>query len=109
MYTASCALGPGIRPIWEIADPADLAISCSITRGGAVAWSASTTTARLRRRFDDLIEHLFRAMSFPYGVILSTGTGIVPDLDLSLAEGDVVRIEIEDVGVLANPVVRVPR
>jgi len=32
----------------------------------------------------------------------------VPDLDLSLAEGDVVRIEIEGVGVLVNPVTQVP-
>lgn len=108
IYTASCALGPGIRPIWEVADPADLAVSCSITRAGEVVWAAATSTARLHRRFDELVEHLFRAMAFPYGVILSTGTGIVPDLDLSLTEGDVVRVEIEDVGVLVNPVTRVP-
>jgi len=63
IYTASCALGPGIRPIWEVADPTDLAISCSITRAGEVAWSAATSTARLHRRFDDLVGHLFRAMA----------------------------------------------
>jgi 2-dehydro-3-deoxy-D-arabinonate dehydratase len=108
VYTGSCALGPGIRPIWEIADPTDLAISCTITRGGAVAWSATTSTAMLHRRLDDLIEHLFRAMEFPHGAILSTGTGIVPELDLSLSAGDVVRIEIDQVGVLTNPVVSVP-
>ncbi len=108
IYARSCSLGPGIRPIWEVADPADLAISCTISRAGELVWSAATSTARLHRRFDDLIEHLFRAMTFPHGVILSTGTGIVPDLDLSLAEGDVVRIEIGGVGVLSNPVTRVP-
>ncbi|HZM81167.1 MAG TPA: fumarylacetoacetate hydrolase family protein [Candidatus Limnocylindrales bacterium] len=108
VYTGSCALGPGIRPIWEIADPTNLTISCTITRDGAVAWSATTSTALLHRRLDDLIEHLFRAMAFPHGVILSTGTGIVPDLDLSLSAGDVVRIEIDEVGVLTNPVVSIP-
>jgi 2-dehydro-3-deoxy-D-arabinonate dehydratase len=108
VYNASCALGPGIRPIWEIRDPLDLAISCTITRAGSAAWSATTSTALLRRSFGDLIEYLFRAMDFPHGAILSTGTGIVPDLDLTLAEGDDVRIEIEDVGVLTNPVIRVP-
>lgn len=108
IYTGSCALGPGIRPIWEITDPTDLAISCTITRDGTEAWSATTSTALLHRRFDDLTEHLFRAMDFPHGVILSTGTGIVPDLDLSLTAGDVVRIEIDQVGVLTNPVVSVP-
>ena len=108
VYTASCALGPAIRPIWEIRDPLDLAIAGTITRAGSVVWSAATSSAQLHRSFDDLVGHLFRAMEFPYGVILSTGTGIVPELDLTLTDGDVVRIEIEDVGVLTNPVVRVP-
>jgi 2-dehydro-3-deoxy-D-arabinonate dehydratase len=107
VYTGSCALGPGIRPIWEVADPTDLAISCAITRDGAVIWSAETSTALLHRRLDDLIGYLFRAMDFPHGAILSTGTGIVPDLDLTLTAGDVVRIEIDQVGVLTNPVVSV--
>jgi len=108
VYTASCALGPGIRPIWEIGDPSDLAISCTITRDGEPVWSARTSTAMLHRRLDDLIEHLFRALAFPYGAILSTGTGIVPGLDLSLRDGDVVRIEIDGIGTLTNPVIRVP-
>jgi len=108
VYTASCALGPAIRPIWEIRDPLDLAIAGTITRAGSVVWSAATSSAQLHRTFDDLVGHLFRAMEFPYGVILSTGTGIVPELDLTLSDGDVVRIEIEDVGVLTNPVIRVP-
>jgi 2-dehydro-3-deoxy-D-arabinonate dehydratase len=108
VYTASCALGPAIRPIWEIRDPLDLAIAGTITRAGSVVWSAATSSAQLHRTFDDLVGHLFRAMEFPYGVILSTGTGIVPELDLTLTEGDVVRVEIEDVGVLTNPVIRVP-
>ena len=109
VYTGSCALGPAIRPIWEVRDPLDLAISGTITRAGSVVWSAATSSAQLHRSLDDLIGHLFRAMSFPHGVILSTGTGIVPELDLTLTAGDVVRIEIEDVGVLTNPVIRVPR
>ena len=108
VYTASCALGPAIRPIWEIRDPLDLAIAGTITRAGSVVWSAATSSAQLHRTFDDLVGHLFRAMDFPYGVILSTGTGIVPELDLTLSDGDVVRVEIEDVGVLTNPVIRVP-
>jgi 2-dehydro-3-deoxy-D-arabinonate dehydratase len=108
VYTASCSLGPGIRPVWEVPDLLDLAISCTISRAGSTVWSATTSTALLHRRLDDLIEHLFRAMAFPYGVVLSTGTGIVPDLDLSLSEADTVRIDIDNVGVLTNPVIRVP-
>ena len=108
IYTGSCALGPGIRPIWEVPDPTNLTISCTITRDDTAIWTATTSTALLHRRFDDLIEYLFRAMDFPHGAILSTGTGIVPDLDLSLTAGDIVRIEIDQVGTLTNPVMSVP-
>jgi 2-dehydro-3-deoxy-D-arabinonate dehydratase len=36
--------------------------------------------------------------------VLLTGTGIVPEGEFSLARGDVVRIEIERIGVLENAV-----
>src|SRR5262249_17628978 len=32
VYTGSCALGPGIRPAWEVDDPNALSISCTISR-----------------------------------------------------------------------------
>jgi 2-dehydro-3-deoxy-D-arabinonate dehydratase len=108
VYTDSCALGPGIRPVWEVDDPGDLGIECVITRGGAPVWSAATRTSQLHRSFDALVEHLFRANRFPQGAVLSTGTGIVPDLDFTLAPGDQVTIEIEHVGTLTNTVAMVP-
>jgi hypothetical protein len=43
---------------------------------------------------------------FPAGVILSTGTSLVPDLPFTFDEGDEVRIRISSIGQLANPVVR---
>jgi 2-dehydro-3-deoxy-D-arabinonate dehydratase len=41
VYTDACALGPGIRPVWEVGDPGDLGIECTITRGDAIVWSAN--------------------------------------------------------------------
>ena len=41
-------------------------------------------------------------------MILSTGTGIVPPLDISLEDGDLVTINVEDVGTLVNKVVTTP-
>jgi 2-dehydro-3-deoxy-D-arabinonate dehydratase len=35
-----------------------------------------------------------------------TGTGIVPDSDFTLEEGDLVQISIDGIGTLSNPVVR---
>lgn len=106
VYLGACAMGPGIRPAWEIEDPNSLGIALTISRDSDVVWSGSATTADLHREFSDLIEHLYRADIFPDGAILSTGTSIVPDLPFSLAEGDVVRIDIDEIGVLINTVVR---
>ena len=108
IYSGSCALGPGIVPIWAAPDPGALDITVTVRRaeaaGGAVAWTARTSTALLHRTFADLVGHLFRQATFPCGVVLSTGTGAVPDLDFTLLTGDVVTIEVPGVGTLTNPV-----
>jgi 2-dehydro-3-deoxy-D-arabinonate dehydratase len=106
IYSAACAIGPGIRPAWEITDLHDLGINMSISRDGLDVWTASINTSHIRRTFAELIEHLFRAQSFPAGAVLSTGTGLVPDMDFTLHQGDVIQIGIEQVGVLINTVAR---
>ena len=80
VYAGGCALGPGIVPAWEVPDPLDLTIDMTITRAGRTLWSGSTNTSLLHRPFDDLLDHLTRADVFPYGVVLSTGTSLVPPL-----------------------------
>jgi 2-dehydro-3-deoxy-D-arabinonate dehydratase len=104
IYSGSCAIGPGLVPVWEIEDLYRVTIAVAVTRDGATAWQASTSTSLLHRRLDELVEYLFRGDWYDHGVILSTGTGVVPDLDFTLREGDVVRIDIEGVGTLTNPV-----
>jgi 2-dehydro-3-deoxy-D-arabinonate dehydratase len=106
IYLGSCALGPVIRPAWEIPDPYRLAITLMITRDGAGIWAGTASTAGLHRTFGELVEHLYRADVFPDGAILATGTSLVPELPFSLADGDVVSIGIDGVGALTNPVVR---
>ncbi|MBI4944013.1 MAG: fumarylacetoacetate hydrolase family protein [Actinobacteria bacterium] len=103
-YAGACALGPGVVPLWQVDDVRDLGIEVAVLRGGAVVWSGSTSTSAIHRSLDDLVEHLFRAQRFPAGVVLSTGTGIVPELDWTLLAGDVVRVSVAGVGVLENPV-----
>ena len=104
IYTGSTALGPMITPIWEIANVKELGISAHITRGTQLVWQAQTSLSALNRSFEDLVEYLFKCQVFPDGVILSTGTGIVPPLDISLEDGDVVTISVDEVGVLSNRV-----
>lgn len=105
VYAGACALGPVIRPSWEV-DPAARAITLEIRRDGATAFSGATSTDQLHRTPADLVEHLFRGDHFPAGAVLSTGTGVVPDLPFTLAEGDLVEITIDGVGTLGNPVRR---
>jgi 2-dehydro-3-deoxy-D-arabinonate dehydratase len=61
----------------------------------------------MKRSFEELASHLGHALAFPEGVFLFTGTGIVPASSFTLEPDDVVRIHVEGLGVLENPVVRV--
>lgn len=104
LYEGSCALAAPVRPAWEIADPYDLSIRAHIRRGSDIVWEADTTTASLHRSISDLIDWLFAQQRFPEGVVLSTGTALVPPMDVTLLPGDEVGIVIEEVGQLSNPV-----
>lgn len=104
-YDRSCAIGPAIVAASAITPP--LGISMEIVRDGKVMYDERTSTEAMARTFDDLISHLGRALSFPVGVVLLTGTGIVPDPPFTLLPGDEVRISIDGLGTLSNPVVRV--
>ena len=108
IYYGSNALGPMIRPIWEIVDHENLDIYAKIERAGSIVWQAETSLKSLNRSFDDLIDYLFKCQHFPVGVILSTGTGIVPPLDISLMAGDVVTITVDQIGTLVNKVALIP-
>jgi 2-dehydro-3-deoxy-D-arabinonate dehydratase len=106
VYLGGCALGPAIRPAWEVADPYALSIGITILRSGAAAWQGTASTAQLHRRYDELVSCLLEADFHPDGVILSTGTCLVPPAPFSLQPDDVVRIEVSELGTLTNPVVR---
>jgi 2-dehydro-3-deoxy-D-arabinonate dehydratase len=104
-YDGSCALGPAIVPVDEA--PLPIGIHLEVFRDGVSIVQGETSTDRLHRTFDDLLEHLGRALSFPHGVFLLTGTGIVAGPEFSLSAGDLCRIEMDGLGVLENPVVSV--
>ena len=108
IYVGSTSLGPTIKPIWDISDPKELGISVTIERGSDLIWQAQSSLASLHRSFADLVSYLFRCQIFPDGVILSTGTGIVPPLDICLEAGDTVSICVDEVGVLTNKVALIP-
>ena len=106
IYLGGCAAGPGIRPAWELTDPYGLTIEMTISRGGEPAWTGQASTAGLRRTVPELASFLFLEDEFPAGVLLSTGTSLVPDLPFTLRAGDEIRISISEIGELVNHVVR---
>jgi 2-dehydro-3-deoxy-D-arabinonate dehydratase len=73
-----------------------LPIDLSIEREGQTVFRGSTRTANMNRKFDELVAYLYRELSFPQGVFLLTGTGIVPPDKFTLAQGDVVTINVGD-------------
>jgi 2-dehydro-3-deoxy-D-arabinonate dehydratase len=56
----------------------------------------------MKRGFDELAGWLGRDNSFPHGVILLTGTGVVPPDDFSMQPGDMVHLSITGIGTLTN-------
>jgi 2-dehydro-3-deoxy-D-arabinonate dehydratase len=106
IYVNCCALGPAITPAWEIADPYRLTIRLTIERNEQVYWRGETSTSELKRRFEELVSYLFLENDFPDGVMLCTGTALVPERPFTLQPGDIVQITIDQLGTLRNPVAR---
>ena len=109
MFTGSCAIGPALVPVTQAPDLAALVIELRMVRDGDTLFRDSVPLSAMRRRPEELLEWLFAAMEFPVGVVLLTGTSIVPPPELTLKEGDVVDITVSGVGSLTNPVVEVGR
>ena len=106
MYDACCGLGPWITLASAVAAPNASAISLKVHRDKSVVFEGETNVSQMARTFEDLIGWLGRDNCFPRGVVLLTGTGIVPTADFTLHAGDVVEIEIEGLGTLSNPIVQ---
>jgi 2-dehydro-3-deoxy-D-arabinonate dehydratase len=104
LFDGCCALGPDIVLGDELAVTD---IRLTIQRNGEPLVDERISTAALRRQPADLAAWLFRAMRFPVGAVLLTGTGVVPDDAFALQSDDVVTIAIDGIGVLSNPVMQV--
>lgn len=103
VYRRSCALGNAITLTpsdhWKLTT-----IRIQIDRGGETVFSGDVHTGRIKRRLPELADFLGRSQDFPTGVVLLTGTGVVPAGEFTLEAGDVVAITIDDVATLTNTV-----
>ncbi|MFQ3652230.1 MAG: fumarylacetoacetate hydrolase family protein, partial [Gemmataceae bacterium] len=103
-YDGSCAIGPWITLAEAMPAAVGVRIVLEIDRAGDTVFQGDTSLAQMKRRLDELVAWLGRELSFPHGVVLLTGTGIVPPDSFTLEVGDHVAITIAGIGTLVNPV-----
>jgi len=95
-------LGPCIVTADEIPDPHELDISLSVNG----EQKQGSNTSHMIHRVDELIEYISTFITLEPGDVIATGTpeGTGDPVGVYLKPGDVVRVEIEKVGVLENSV-----
>ncbi|WP_433367919.1 fumarylacetoacetate hydrolase family protein [Actinoplanes sp. CA-142083] len=106
IYDRSCAVGPAIVPSWAV-DPGPFHLGLRVLREGREVYAGTASTSAMARGFEDLADWLFRALTFPAGVLLLTGTGVVPDADFTARPGDTIEITSAALGTLTNPVIAI--
>jgi 2-dehydro-3-deoxy-D-arabinonate dehydratase len=100
-FDASTALGPCLYVPKGQIDPNTM-IQIEVVNNGESVFYGEISINRMKRKHTELVEYLFMETSFPYGVYLMTGTGIVPPDGFALKEGDEIRISIDNIGTLMN-------
>jgi 2-dehydro-3-deoxy-D-arabinonate dehydratase len=106
VYNQCCGIGPWITLADSMPARDQIDISLKIFRNDQCVFDQSTSVAQMARTFESLVEWLGRDNSFPDGVFLLTGTGIVPNSDFTLAVDDRVEIDICGIGKLTNSIVQ---
>ena len=102
-YDGCAAVGPCI---YVTEQPLDMNtnIHLEINRNNKPAFGGRIAIDQMKRSPEELVSFVFRECSFPYGCLIMTGTGIVPEQDFTLQSGDVVKISIDGIGQLVNEV-----
>jgi 2-dehydro-3-deoxy-D-arabinonate dehydratase len=104
VYAGACSLGPALLVPDDWSAPFELELRV-LARDGTIAFAGATSTARMRRSFEELVSFLLRDNPVPPGSVLLTGTGLVPPDEFTLEPGHRVEIHVPGIGTLANPVV----
>jgi acylpyruvate hydrolase len=107
-FDTHCPMGPALVLKDEIPDPHALDLSLSIA--GEVLQRSNTR--QLIFKIPETVEYLSQVMTLDPGDVISTGTpagvGFTRKPPRWLRPGETVRVEIAELGVLENPVVKAP-
>ena len=102
VFDGCCAIGPVVTLAGSMPPRDKVGIRMEIHRGDQTAFAGSTSLANMARPLEDLVTWLAREQRFPHGVILLTGTGVVPPDEFSLQPGDQISISIDGIGTLTT-------
>lgn len=106
LYKECAGLGPCILLADGPLEPDSIDIQLEIRRSGQVISKDATKLSQMKRTPEELVAWLFRENELPDGAFLMTGTGVVPDDNFTLEDGDQVSITITGIGTLTNPIVK---
>jgi 2-dehydro-3-deoxy-D-arabinonate dehydratase len=102
-YDACAAIGPCIV-FDNLFNNKDTKISLFIKREKKKVFSDSVLLSQMKRKKEELVNFVYKECSFPYGCLIMTGTGIVPQKDFTLMPDDKISISIDGIGELINEV-----
>jgi 2-dehydro-3-deoxy-D-arabinonate dehydratase len=102
-YDGCAAVGPCIYVTEEPLDR-NTKIYLSISRNNQSVFEGNIAISQMKRKTEELVSFVYRECSFPYGCLIMTGTGVVPESDFTLRSGDEIKISIDNIGALINTV-----
>ena len=105
VYDRSASIGPCLLVLEQPIQP-QATIRLKIFRNESLIFNGETSLSKMKRSLEELASYLFLETSFPNGVMLMTGTGIVPPDNFTLHVQDRIEISIDGIGTLVNHVVK---
>ena len=102
-YDACASVGPCIYVTDEPLNGNSM-IRLEIRRNSHTVFEGSVGINQMKRTPQELVSFVFRECSFPYGCLIMTGTGVVPEHDFTLKSRDEIKISIDSIGTLVNEV-----
>ena len=103
IWDGSASMGPCLY-VPETPPGKDTVIALNIRREDREIFAGSATLGQMKRTPEELASWLTRSLTFPYGVMLMTGTCLVPGDGFTLQSGDEVTMSITGIGELRNTI-----
>lgn len=105
-YSHSVSLGPGFV-LQKLRTLAQVNMRLVVIRDRQTIFEGEVSTSAAQRDLASTIEYLGRCHTFPDGVVLMTGSGIVLPSEFTIRVGDTIRVSVDGVGTLVNQVILV--